>query len=184
MQTSNSPYSPLSRGGHFVSGDLKGFVYAPYSLVLSTRPGLHNQSFLNLLRQNGRRVTMANCSYTWKRGLSWPCFDTTLPALLCKSCCSYATWYFLAKFTFHLKREEVCIKTRSTSASRTNRSFKQPRFWLTHVNRKWAVFSFNMRWRYQICIVRCLYLYRNDLPQNVLKKSTSGWHASLKDVAT
>ena len=82
-----------------------------------------------------------------------------------------------SKIYFHLKREEVCIKTRSTSASRTNRSFKQPRFWLTHVNRKWAFFSFNMRWRYQICIVRCLYLYRDDLPQNLLKKSTSGWRA-------
>ena len=28
-------------------------------------------------------------SYRWKRGWSWPCFDTTLPALLCKSCCFY-----------------------------------------------------------------------------------------------
>ena len=26
---------------------------------------------------------------------SWPCFDTTLPALLCKWCHSYAYWYFL-----------------------------------------------------------------------------------------
>ena len=29
-------------------------------------------------------------SYWWKRGWSWPCFNTTLPALLCKSCYSYA----------------------------------------------------------------------------------------------
>ena len=29
-------------------------------------------------------------SCRWKRGWSWPCFDTTLPALLCKSCLSYA----------------------------------------------------------------------------------------------
>ena len=28
-------------------------------------------------------------SYRWKRGWSWSCFDTTLPALLCKSCCFY-----------------------------------------------------------------------------------------------
>ena len=38
-------------------------------------------------------ATLANgplYSYRWKRGRSWPYFDTTLPALLCKSCCSYA----------------------------------------------------------------------------------------------
>ena len=29
-------------------------------------------------------------SYRWKRGWSWPCFDTTIRALSCKSCCSYA----------------------------------------------------------------------------------------------
>ena len=29
-------------------------------------------------------------SYSWKRGWSWPCFNTTLLALLCKSCCCYA----------------------------------------------------------------------------------------------
>ena len=29
-------------------------------------------------------------SCRWKRGWSWPCFDTTLPPLLCKSCLSYA----------------------------------------------------------------------------------------------
>ena len=43
------------RGGHFVSGDLKSIVYT--RLVLSTRLAVHKQSFLNLLRQNGRRVT-------------------------------------------------------------------------------------------------------------------------------
>ena len=34
------------------------------------------------------------------------------------------------------------------------RKFKQGRFWATHVNRKWAFFSFNMPWRYQICMLR------------------------------
>ena len=57
--------SRLSRGGHFVSGDLKSFVFEPYSLVLSTRLGVHKQSFLNLPRQNGRRVTKANMGYCW-----------------------------------------------------------------------------------------------------------------------
>ena len=35
---------------------------------------------------------LSNCpfyGYRWKRGWSWPCFDTTLPALLCQSCRSY-----------------------------------------------------------------------------------------------
>ena len=43
------------RGSHFVSGDLKSIVYT--RLVLSRRLAVHKQSFLNLLKQNGRRVT-------------------------------------------------------------------------------------------------------------------------------
>ena len=68
--------------------------------------------------------------------------------------------------------------------------FKQQRFWTTHVNRKWAFFSFNTPWRDQICMAKCLYSYRDDLPKNFFKiaaqeckKSTSGWRASLKNVA-
>ena len=34
------------------------------------------------------------------------------------------------------------------------REFKQRRFWATHVNRKSTFFSFNMPWRYQICIAK------------------------------
>ena len=45
---------PLSHGDRFVSGDLKAFIK---SLVLFTRLAVHKQSFLNLLRQNGCRVT-------------------------------------------------------------------------------------------------------------------------------
>jgi len=33
-------------------------------------------------------------SYVWNRGWSWPCFDTNLPALSCKSSYSYANQYF------------------------------------------------------------------------------------------
>ena len=47
-----STYSPLLRGDHFVSRDL-----CPASLVERTRLAGHKQSFLNLLRQNGRHVT-------------------------------------------------------------------------------------------------------------------------------
>ena len=42
---------PLSRGGHFISG----------IFLLRTRLAVHKQSFLNLLRQNGRRVTKVYC---------------------------------------------------------------------------------------------------------------------------
>ena len=42
-------------------------------------------------------------------------------------------------------------------------------FWATHVNRKWAFFSFNMPCRYQICIAECLYPYKVDLPRNLFK---------------
>ena len=54
-------------------------------------------------------------SYSCKRGWSWPCFDTTLLALLCKSCSSYANYYFFKHND--QEKNEVCIKTRSTSPS-------------------------------------------------------------------
>ena len=67
--------------------------------------------------------------------------------------------------------------------------FKQRRFWATYVNRKWAFLSFNMPWRNQICIAKCLYSCRDDLPKNLFKmtaeeskKSSSAWRASLKNV--
>ena len=70
------------------------------------------------------------------------------------------------------------------------RGLKQRRFWVTHVTRKWAFFSFNMPWRYQICIAKCFYFHRDDLTKHLFKitaqeckKSTSGWPASLKNVA-
>ena len=49
------------------------------------------------------------------------------------------------------------------------RKFTHWRFWATNVNRKWAFFSFNMPWRYQICIAKCLYSYRDDLHRIYLK---------------
>ena len=33
-------------------------------------------------------------SCKWTRDWGWPCFDTTLPGFLFKSCCSYANKYF------------------------------------------------------------------------------------------
>ena len=59
-------------------------------------------------------------SYGWNWGWGWPCFDTNLLALLCKSSYSYAkhTVAFF-KDNFHNKAKEVCIKTRSLSASQS-----------------------------------------------------------------
>ena len=39
-------------------------------------------------------------SYGWKQGWRWPCFDTNLPALLCKSSYSYANQYFSRTIIF------------------------------------------------------------------------------------
>ena len=71
-----------------------------------------------------------------------------------------------------------------------NRELKQRRFWATHVNRKWAFFSFSKPLRYRICIAKCLNSYRDDLLKDlfkittqVCKKSISGSRASLKNVA-
>ena len=49
-------HSPLSRGGHFASGDQEKLCLCTASLVERTRVAVHKQNFLNLLRQNGGRV--------------------------------------------------------------------------------------------------------------------------------
>ena len=68
---------------------------------------------------------------------------------------------------------------------------KQRRFWATHVNRKWTYSLLIFLVASKICIAKSLFYYRDDLPKNLFKiiaqeckKSTSGWRASLKMVAT
>ena len=59
-----------------------------------------------------------------------------------------------------------------------------------HANRKWGLFHLKIPWRYQICISKCLYYYKDELSKigakkpskNENKKTTSGWRASLKNV--
>ena len=46
-------------------------------------------------------------SYGWKRVWSWPCFDTNLPVLLCKSSYSYANKYFSRKISITKQRRFV-----------------------------------------------------------------------------
>ena len=64
----------------------------------------------------------------------------------------------------------------------------QRRFWATHVNRKSILFLLKLPWCYQICILKCLYYYTDNLfknwgkppSKNAKKKTTNGWRASLK----
>ena len=71
----------------------------------------------------------------------------------------------------------------------TKCAFKQGRFWATHVNQKWAFFSFNVSWRYQICIASVFTLSEKICPNKCLKSphreqnSDSGVRASLKNAA-
>ena len=59
-----------------------------------------------------------------------------------------------------------------------------------HANRKWGLFHLKTPWRYQICISKCLYYYKDELSKkkekkpskNENKKTSSGWRASLKNV--
>ena len=84
----------------------------------------------------------------------------------------------------------IWFSIRNFRFTHVNRELKQRRFWATPVNRKWAFFSFNQPWRYRIYIAKCLNSYRDDLRKNLFKitaqeckTSTSGWRASLKNVA-
>ena len=54
-------------------------------------------------------------SYVWKRGWSWPCFDSTFILHYVNQVILMLTR--IRKDNFHNKAKEVCIKTRLTSAS-------------------------------------------------------------------
>ena len=71
--------------------DLKNLCLCTASLVLSTRLAVHKQSFLNLLRQNGRRVTKVSWGILllWRGGCggggraSWLALNTRFPCTFC-----------------------------------------------------------------------------------------------------
>ena len=69
-----------------------------------------------------------------KAGFDLVLMQRTLPAFLCKSCCSYTNYLVFFKHNFHKKTKEVCPKPRSTSASH---SLKGEAFKCTTV--KWSV---------------------------------------------
>ena len=45
------------------------------------------------------------------------------------------------------------------------RELKKKPFWMTHVNRKWVFFPFNIPWRYQMCLAKYFYFYGDELPE-------------------
>ena len=49
------------------------------------------------------------------------------------------------------------------SACRGIRKLQQRRFWATHVNQKWRLFSFTMPWQYQLYSYKCLYCLLENL---------------------
>ena len=63
------------------------------------------------------QLVTKNSPFRWKRGWSWPCFDKTLPALLCK-CCSHANQYFLSKIYIRKGRRFVSNKVNLTFTQR------------------------------------------------------------------
>ena len=44
-------------------------------------------------------------------------------------------------------------------------------FWVTDSNRKQDLFPFYMPWRHHICIDKCPYSYKDDLPENLPKNN-------------
>ena len=59
------------------------------------------------LCKNGHFHIRPFYSYVWNRGWSWPCFDTNLPALSCKSSYSYANQYFSRTISLTKQRRFV-----------------------------------------------------------------------------
>ena len=60
---------------------------------------------------------------------------------------------------------QTCImKRQEWKAITDTREFEQRRFWVTHIDRTWGVFPFNISWNCQIRNAECLW---DDLPKNV-----------------
>ena len=55
------------------------------------------------------------------------------------------------------------------SLLKKRRELKQRRFWATHVKRKWGLLTIYRPWRWQICIAKFLFTYKDDLPESSTK---------------
>ena len=64
------------------------------------------------------------------------------------------------------------------------RSLKQRCFWVMDVNQKCGLFPFDMPWRYHICIAKCLYSYRDYLPENLDKTTIGSLASTTKETTT
>ena len=73
--------------------------------------------FLPSSKHGKVQLVTKNSPFRWKRGWSWPCFDKTLPSLLCK-CCSHANKYFLSKIYIRKGRRFVSNKVNLTFTQR------------------------------------------------------------------
>ena len=73
--------------------------------------------FLPCSKYGKVQLVTKNSPFRWKRGWSWPCFDKTLPALLCK-CSSHANQYFLSKIYIRKGRRFVSNKVNLTFTQR------------------------------------------------------------------
>ena len=61
---------------------------------------------LDITKTSSNNCLIAH-SYEWKWRWRWPCFDTNLPALLCKSTCSYANYYFSKTISITKQRNPI-----------------------------------------------------------------------------
>ena len=60
-----------------------------------------------------------------------------------------------------LLKREIRLYAWQRVTKTDNTELKQRRFWATHVNWKRGLFHLKASWRYQICISKCLYYYRD-----------------------
>ena len=82
---------------------------------------------------------------------------------------------FLLSFIVNMMRSRQLLLP-----DRRTREFKRRRFWAdVRQPEMSSFFSFNMPWRYQICVSKCLYSYRDDLPKNLFQITAEGCKSPL-----
>ena len=79
---------------------------------------------------------------------------------------------FPQKKPFHPENSD-CAECVTFSLPHNKVQLKLRRFWATDRNQKQDLFPFYMPWRHHICIDKCHYSYRDDLPENLPKNAKS-----------
>ena len=88
--------------------------------------------------------------------------------LSCCVCSDILNRKFPPKKRFHPENSD-CVECVTFFVATCKVSLKLRRFWATDSNRKQDLFPFYMPWRHHICIDKCHYSYRDDLPENLPK---------------